>query len=541
MRVSTLFLSIIISLIFSIQANGQVYFNQVYPTLRCSGILLGPNGEYITNGWQAVPGTLTFWHRDLILYRLNSQGQKLDSLVVYNNWTDGFGAYAGSLKRLANGDILQLGFISDLGNDDSAFGGIVYRIHSDISDTIWSRKYQFNNLNLTINLDAIEMGNGNIAVAGLYYHSYSPSLYEYIVRGWLYMLDSLGNRLWEKSFNFPTSNAGGSLREIKRAHDGGFLIGALASAGRTHPANPNWNSADGWVIKTDSLGNEQWRHKMTTGSQWYDSEPIIVPTSDGNYVVGQVVTFENFNGYLASNRTKLRFKKLSPLGQVIWSVEYGDTNKVNAPFDHFEPYYISHFIPVEGYELSDQSIVFGGRNESFSGMFKISINGDSIWYRIIQDREENKPNTLYNAAEETARMEDFKPLPSGGFIGAGQYQTGFGSVYPNGAQLNWIVQLDEWGCDSLGCQLIGLPEPPPPKDSYAMRIWPNPASNELYVEIPAQHMGLLITIRNALGQSVYQAFHSNRPIDISHLAAGVYTVESGLPGQLFGYAKLVKR
>jgi hypothetical protein len=143
--------------------------------------------------------------------------------------------------------------------------------------------------------------------------------------------------------------------------------------------------------------------------------------------------------------------------------------------------------------------------------------------------------------EETSRLEDFKPLPGGGFIGAGQYQTSTGAVYPSGAQLNWIVQLDEWGCDSLGCQYIGLPEPPPPADSFAMRIWPNPASNELYVELPPHHMGLLITIRNALGQSVYQAFHSNRPIDISHLASGVYTVESGLPGQLFGYAKLVKR
>jgi hypothetical protein len=138
-------------------------------------------------------------------------------------------------------------------------------------------------------------------------------------------------------------------------------------------------------------------------------------------------------------------------------------------------------------------------------------------------------------------MYDFKPLPGGGFIGAGQYESDPGGVvYPNGAQLNWIVQLDEWGCDSLGCQYISLPEPPPP-GNFAMRIWPNPASNELYVELPAHHMGLLITIRNALGQTVYQAFHSNRPIDISHLAAGVYTVESGLPGQLFGYAKLVKR
>jgi hypothetical protein len=466
---------------------------------------------------------------------LNSNGQKIDSLQIINDFTDGFSAFAGSLKRLSSGDFLQLGYVGDNGNIDSAFGGIIYRVHSNLSDTIWSRKYQYNNINFTINYDAIELASNNIVVAGQYFHSYNTSINNYVGRGWLYMLDANGNRLWEKSINYPSYVGGGQLRDIKLAHDGGFILGGGAYSG-------SWNSVDGWVIKTDSLGNEQWRHKMTTGSQWYDSEPIIVPTSDGNYVVGQVITFDNFNGYLASNRTKLRFKKLSPLGQVIWSVEYGDTNKVSAPFDHFEPYYISHFIPVEGFELSDQSIVFGGRNASFSGMFKISTNGDSIWYRIIQDREENKPNTLYNAAEETSRIEDFKLLSNGGFICAGQYQTGFGSVYPNGAQLNWIVQLDEWGCDSLGCQYISLPEPHQPEaGSYAMRIWPNPATNRLHIELPPHHTGLLITIRNSLGQSVHQSFYnSTQPIDISHLPPGHYIVESGLPGEVFGYAKLVK-
>jgi hypothetical protein len=450
-----------------------------------------------------------------------------------NTWQDGYSSFPGSLKRLSNGDILQIGYIGN--NGDSSTSALVYRIHADLSDSIWSRTYQYNNLHVSINLDAIEMGNGNIAVIGLYYHSYNTSINSLIVRGWLYMLDSLGSRLWEKSFDFPGYTTGGSLWDIKRAHDGGFLLGARACSSNA------WNGCDGWVIKTDSLGNEQWRHKMTTGSQWYDSEPTIVPTSDGHYVAGQVVTFETFNGFLGGNRTKLHFKKLTELGQVLWDKEYGDTNKVSEPFEAPEPYYLSQFLPEAGFELSDQSLVFGGANYKFGGLFKIDGNGDSLWYRIVQDRVGNFDNHIFNSASEVARMYDFKPLPGGGFIGAGQYESDPGGVvYPNGAQLNWIVQLDEWGCDSLGCQYISLPEPPQP-GNFAMRIWPNPASNELYVELPPHHMGLLITIRNALGQSVYQAFHSNRPIDISHLAAGVYTVESGLPGQLFGYAKLVKR
>jgi hypothetical protein len=529
------------ALLLSTVARAQVYLNYVYPQVRSSGILLEADGGYITNGWHVTPGTVTTWHRDLVLYKLNSNGAKMDSLVVFNSYTDGFSAYSGSLKRLSNGDILQIGLVGDNGNIDSAFGAVVYRIHSDLSDSIWTKKYQYNDLHWTINLDALEMGNGNIVVAGLYYHSYSTSLYEYIVRGWLYMLDSLGNRLWEKSFNFPTSNAGGSLREIKRAHDGGFIIGALSSAGRTHPAIPNWNSGDGWVIKTDSLGNEQWRHKMTTGSQWYDSEPIIVPTSDGNYVVGQVMLYEEYNGQGLAEKGHFHVKKLNSSGNVIWDKRFGDT--IPEFYYNNRPYYPTHFTPKEGVELSDGAFVFAGSNYCQSKVFKISQSGDSLWNRYVNVRLGNFSDSVFYRCRDRERLEDFKLLPSGGFIGAGQYEADFGGlVYPNGAQLNWIVQLDEWGCDSLGCQYISVPEPPQPQaGSYAMRIWPNPATNHLHIELPTHQMGMLITIRNSPGQSVHQSFYnSTQPIDISYLAPGHYIVESGLPGEVFGYAKLVK-
>jgi len=313
----------------------------------------------------------------------------------------------------------------------------------------------------------------------------------------------------------------------------------LSYAGRTTPTGNLWNGCEGWVIKTDSLGNEQWRHKMTTGSQWYDSEPIIVPTSDGNYVVGQVQKFQNWNGQSTSEKTMMHFKKLNSQGSQVWEKYYGDTTAMYYP--NGQVYFNSYFTPTEGFQLVDGAIAFVGKNDNESMIVKIDNNGDSLWFRKIPSREYNFPNDpISSRFYEKERIEDFKLLPNGGFICAGQYEADPGAVYPNGAQLNWIVQLDEWGCDSLGCQYISLPEPPNPTDSSAMRIWPNPATNHLHIELPPHHTGLLITIRNSLGQSVHQSFYnSTHPIEISHLAPGHYIVESGLPGEVFGYAKLV--
>lgn len=72
--------------------------------------------------------------------------------------------------------------------------------------------------------------------------------------------------------------------------------------------------------------------------------------------------------------------------------------------------------------------------------------------------------------------------------------------------------------------------------------YPNPVTNLLHIELPPHHIGvLLITIRNNLGQCVHKSYYNpNQPIDISHLAPGYYLIESGEPGERFGYTNFIK-
>lgn len=101
--------------------------------------------------------------------------------------------------------------------------------------------------------------------------------------GWIVKLDATGNTTWQKLYGGGSQD---QFQSVEQTTDGGYIT-ALAAA-NVNSVNGTYTVAgygqyDGWVVKTDSLGNLQWQRLFgTSGQDFFDA---CHQTSDGGYIL----------------------------------------------------------------------------------------------------------------------------------------------------------------------------------------------------------------------------------------------------------------
>lgn len=209
----------------------------------------------------------------------------------------------------------------------------------------WKKTYggvlkdDFNSVNQTL--------DGGYITAGT---TYTTNTQTYLVK-----TDSLGSKQWSKTFGGPSNDGAYSVQQTR---DGGYIL-----AGYTRNL---YNNDNGWIIKTDSLGNIVWNREY--GGSNNDNFISIQQTKDGGYIAaGGIGNYEEEgNGWLI---------KIDSNGNKQWEKKYDQNIKI---------YYVRQ-TKDGGYILSGGGIIEDSPNSYYEYGFVIKTDsyGNKLWEKPI--------------------------------------------------------------------------------------------------------------------------------------------------------------
>ena len=440
-------------------------------------------------------------------------------------------------------------------------------------DTVWSKNYQSDSLNLygayieqttdngyiiLVRMDSLNNSLnratciiktdslGNIMWYHKYkgitnYSNYAYQIHQTVDGGYcildspvvLFKIDNLGNLIWNRNFSMSGLISYGL--SILQTADSGFIItGYLADSIGTNIVAQ--------IIKTDSNGLLQWSKTYNAANSRACS---ICRTSDGTYVVC------GSEGYPAT--THILLFKIDASGNILWSKKIGNTE------------------PNVGYSViqdADQGFSIAGSTDFLPGSFtnlnaclvKTDSSGNFLWAKNYGDNI----TSGFLPYQEALFLK--RTLDNGYFLSSYIYYPPFNSVSvrlyaiktdssgnsgctngnvimtsPNLAiavssptttvscsevmQNISIIQGSDSICAVTICyQYVGISEVTMQEDE--LTIYPNPANNQLTVK-SEQLTVKEIKVYDVMGETVYseQLTTNNTTIDVSGLASGLYFLQ----------------
>lgn len=311
-------------------------------------------------------------------------------------------------------------------------------------------------------------------------------------------------------------------------NDGGYLIGAKrTNYGQT---SSGFNSRT-LIIKTDSLGVEQWQWLSPVG-QLQDDAQAMIRTPDGGLVVASGRGVEKWNN--PNNPHWLEWDalifKLDADRNLVWkrplrgywnSTNIGLTEMVAAP-------------DGSGFVVCGISADTVGMPEGYhdSWLVKVSNHGDSLWARHY---------AWFDGEFVAPEAWDMKATPDSGYVVVG-YSPNVGQHVPG-----WIMKVDKHGCLIPGCNANDGPNATTEElVEMKLAIYPNPTSDFLNFELRSPRLPQRASFRivDANGKVVKEK-KSDSPKDtfivpVREWASGVYWLQLIDSGRVIHSEKFIK-
>ncbi len=435
---------------------------------------------------------------------MSISGELLLWKTIGENGSDYFaGLVGGTLIETNDGNFA---FCCEVQNSSTVYGTLV-KLNKEL-DTIWKRNYYTENYRtMTVKVfqtqDQGFIITGNVVPEQGYYYNIL-----------LIKTDSIGNMEWYKTYGDYYAEHG---RNVIETPDGGYLIGGF----RWNP--PEDHSLDAMVIKTDSLGNEQWT-KYFGNPTVDDGMALVALADDGNYLVATVWGV-NITSSL-ERRGRIWMLKLDSNGNIIYENKIGDINRSEhlKNFRKTESGYI-----LSGFFVDSTFITYKGF------LLKTNDNFDSIWMRKYY---------YYNNLYDYNYFYDAYPTTDNGYIAVGKARPDMGES----TSKLWVVKVDSMGCDTPGCATGTFVKELPIQAGSAgeLAIWPNPAREEFRIAppvTPERGKSVRIFVYNSQGIRVKEIkpVCNNEPVTVNtgNWQKGIYYIRMSAGGRSLGSGKVV--
>ncbi|HQW86037.1 MAG TPA: hypothetical protein PLH93_02570 [Flavobacteriales bacterium] len=346
--------------------------------------------------------------------------------------------------------------------------------------------------------------------------------------GFLLRLDSAGNQQWVQTYG--SASVDEFLVSVDIGPSGGYYLGGQQTVVGFDDEQ--------WVLRVDSNGQVIWDAHYGTP---YDEGPNahLTSTADGNAVFAAGWAYNNSNVY------QLGLTKIDSLGTTIWSNAY-DTPAFGSVL-----YSVKEVSPGGDLIAGGVSYVPGYRQ---GVLLRTTALGDSLWLRYYHYYD-----TVWSAGR--GQIRDVIPTSSGSFIAVG---TAYSSNNPNDppiyGQDTWVVKVDSMGCLEPGCHVVTGVGTQITNLRSVLRVWPNPVQGQgqgqgqaqgqvqVAIELPERFVTrgpLRLTLTDAQGRLVQEESvpqgGSPFSFSLSALAPGLYHLHLSDATRWISGAKVVVR
>lgn len=297
----------------------------------------------------------------------------------------------------------------------------------------------------------------------------------------LLKLDSLGNKLWQRTFSEPTSAAFCHGFSAQQTNDNGYIIAGFTYIDYYTEARQK----DVFIVKTDSLGNEQWRKYF--GGEMDDVGSFVKQDALGNFYIA--ATTDSYGIGVESNMYLI---KLASNGDSLWTKTYGG---------EFED------IATGLWTRNDGGCIVVGKSNSFTNsdfngyVVKVDSNGDSLWTRNYGEAGDEGLNSVQQTSDNGHIMAGFTNS-----VGAGDFDMLLLKTDSLG-HINYNTGVDE----TLNSKLN-------------FTVYPNPVTELLAVECD-EDISSPLMVRNIHGKIVASFPKDSKVLDMSNLINGVYFLQ----------------